>query len=152
MDQSRRSQTSDSEPSLGVLLYIPYRHMEQRILRAVAAAGHQISLAQARVFQRIDPHGSRLTRIAESAQVSKQAAKFLVDQLERGGYVERVADPDDGRARMVHITPRGYDVIRIATDEQTKIESEWVAHLGSQATDELRRVLLQLREVTDPFY
>ena len=152
MDESRRSRTSDPEPSLGVLLYIPYRHMEQRILRAVAAAGHEISLAQARVFQRIDPHGSRLTRIAESAQVSKQAAKFLVDQLERGGYVERVADPDDGRARMVRITARGYDVIRVATDEQKTIETEWIAHLGSPVTDELRRVLLQLREITDPYY
>ena len=96
--------------------------------------------------------GSRLTQIAEAAQVSKQAAKFLVDQLERSGYVERVADPHDGRARMVRITPHGYDVIRIATDEQTKIEGEWVAHLGHAATEELRRVLLQLREITDPYY
>ena len=151
MDEATRPRTSDPEPSLGVLLYIPYRHMEQRILRAVAATGHQISLAQARVFQRIDPAGSRLTQIAEAAQVSKQAAKFLVDQLERSGYVERVADPHDGRARMVRITPYGYDVIRIATDEQTKIEGEWVAHLGQAATEELRRVLLQLREITDPY-
>ena len=104
------------------------------------------------MFQRIDPHGSRLTQIAEAAQVSKQAAKFLVDQLERSGYVERVADPHDGRARMVRITPHGHDVIHIATDEQTKIEGEWVAHLGHAATEELRRVLLQLREITDPYY
>lgn len=151
MSESSTSGTEDLDPSLGVLLFIPYRHMEQRILRAVVSAGHQITLVQARVFQRIDHHGSRLTQIAESAQASKQAAKFLVDQLERGGYVERVPDPDDGRARVVRITPRGYEVIRIATDEQTKIENEWVEHLGRAATDELRRVLRQLREITDPY-
>ncbi|WP_375426638.1 MarR family winged helix-turn-helix transcriptional regulator [uncultured Friedmanniella sp.] len=138
-------------PSLGVLLFIPYRHMEQRILDAVVAAGHPITLVQARLFQRVDPNGSRLTALAAAAQASKQAAKFLVDQLEAAGYVERVPDPDDGRARLVCITSRGHDVIRIATAVQSGIEDEWSRHLGGQADEELRRHLLRLREITDPF-
>lgn len=151
MNESPDPGAADSEPNLGVLMFIPYRHMEERVLEAVSAAGHHITLAQARVFQRIDQHGSRLSRIAESAQMSKQAAKFLVDQLERSAYVERVPDPSDGRARLVCITPRGHDVIRVASVEQHRIEAEWAAHLGGPATDELRRALLQLREITDPY-
>lgn len=42
--------------------------------------------------------------ITERAGVTKQTAGFLVDQLEHAGYVERVADPTDGRARLVRIT------------------------------------------------
>lgn len=136
---------------LGVLLFIPYRHMEQRILGAVVAAGHPITLAQARLFQRVDPRGSRLTRLAQSAQVTKQTAGFLVDQLERGGYVERVLDPLDGRARLVRVTPRGYDVLAVATTEQAKIEVEWDRHLGTQTIAELRQTLIKLREITDPY-
>ena len=118
----------------------------------MVAAGHPITLAQARVFQRIDEDGSRLTRIAESAQVTKQAAKFLIDQLERGGYIKRTPDhPTDGRAHVIRITPRGRDVIRIATEKQTTIEKEWADHLGQPATEELRRVLVQLRAITDPY-
>ena len=138
-------------PTLGVLLFIPYRHMEQRILDAVVAAGHPITLAQARLFQRVDPRGSRLTTLAAAAQTTKQAAKFLVDQLESGGYVERVPDPADGRARLVSITGRGHDVITIATAVQQGIEREWASHLGERSTEELRRTLRRLREITDPF-
>lgn len=137
--------------SLGVLMFIPYRHMEQRILAAVTAAGHQITLVQARLFQRVDHEGSRLTQLAESAQVSKQTAGFLIDQLERAGYVQRVPDPSDGRARLVRITSLGYEVIAIATAEQTKVDAEWSRHLGTRAITQLRQTLEELREITDPY-
>jgi len=81
--------SGEPEISLGVLMFIPYRHMQQRILDVVVDAGHPITLAQAWILQRVDHQGSRLTTLAESAQLTKQAAGFLVDQLERAGYVER---------------------------------------------------------------
>ena len=139
------------DPSLGVLLFVPYRHMEQRILAAVTAAGHPVTLAQARVFQRIDPGGSRLTDLAAAAQVTKQTAGFLVDQLEQAGYVERVRDPTDARARLVRITRRGYDAITVAREAEARIEAEWRAHLGADGLERLRADLLRLREVTDPW-
>ena len=144
--------TSDrTGPSLGVLLFLPYRQMEQRILEAVVAGGYVITLPQARLFQRIDQQGSRLTQLAESAQVTKQAAKFLVDQLESAGYVERVPDPSDGRARLIRATQRGREVIALAGGVERAIEQEWREHLGEKATAELERTLLRLREITDPF-
>ncbi|GAA2145303.1 hypothetical protein GCM10009844_19840 [Nocardioides koreensis] len=137
--------------SVGVLMLIPYRHMEQRVLAAVVAAGHPITLAQARVFQRLDAGGSRLTELARAAQVTKQAAGFLVDELERAGYVERVADPRDGRARLIRITPRGREAVAVALVEQQRIEAEWERHLGARRSAELRRSLEALREITDPW-
>lgn len=137
--------------SVGVLMLIPYRHMEQRILAAVAAAGYRITLAQARVFQRLDAGGSRLTKLAQAAQVSKQAAAFLVNELERGGYVARVPDPDDGRARLIQITQKGRDAVAVALVEQHRIEEEWAEHLGARRSRELRQALEALREITDPW-
>jgi DNA-binding MarR family transcriptional regulator len=139
------------DPSLGVLLFLPYRHMEQRILDAVVAAGYPVTLAQARVFQRIDRSGSRLTELAAASQVTKQTAGFLVDQLEAGGYVERAPDPSDARARLIRITSRGYDVIAVAGAVQDQIETEWRQHLGARQTDQLRQILVRLREITDPW-
>ncbi len=138
-------------PSTGVLLLLPYRHLEDRVLRAVAAAGHEISLAQARVFQRVSPDGSRLTDLAAAAQTSKQAAGFLVDELERSGYVVRVPDPRDGRARLIRITERGHAVIAVARVEQDRVEAEWEAHVGPRRMRELRSTLALLREITDPW-
>jgi DNA-binding MarR family transcriptional regulator len=78
------------------------------VFEALAAAGFDdITTAQGRVFARIGPDGSRVTQLAEQAQVTKQTAGFLVDQLERAGYVRRVPDPADARARQVQIAPRG---------------------------------------------
>jgi DNA-binding MarR family transcriptional regulator len=135
--------------SVGVLLFIPYRHMEQRILAAVTAGGYDISLAQARLFQRLDHNGSRLTDLAQSAQMSKQAAAFLVDDLEAGGYVERVPDPTDRRARLIRITSRGREAVAVALVEQRRIEAEWEARLGPRRMADLRHILEDLREITE---
>ena len=144
--------TTQDEPNLGVLLFVAYRAMESRVLDAVAAAGFDdITLAQARVFQRIGPGGTRLSELAAAAQVTKQTAGFLVDQLERAGYVERVPDPTDARARLVRIGPRGAAAAPVAAAALAEVEAEWAAHLGVTAMSQLRRALGRLREITDPF-
>ena len=140
-----------ADPSLGVLLFLPYRHLEQRVLDAVVAAGYPVTLAQARVFQRVGADGSRLTDLAAAAQVTKQTAGFLVDQLVAGGFVERVADPRDARARLVRITARGYDAIAVARATQDEIEQQWRDHVGAAELEVLRGTLLRLREITDPW-
>ena len=43
----------------------------------------------------VEAASANLTELAQAAQVTKQTAGFLVDQLERAGYVERAADPSD---------------------------------------------------------
>ncbi len=143
----------DAEPlNLGLLLYIPYRAMEARVFAGLAEAGYDdFTPAQARVFQRIAPGGSRLTDLAEQAQITKQSAGFLVDQLERAGSVERVPDPTDARARLVRIAPRGAAAVPIAAAIVAEVEREWAAHLGQRRAAQLRQTLASLREITDPY-
>ncbi|MDX6261565.1 MAG: hypothetical protein QOH84_3253 [Kribbellaceae bacterium] len=141
----------DDEPNLGLLLFIPYRSLEDRVFARLAEAGFDITPAQARVFQRIGATGTRLTDLAEQAQVTKQTAGFLVDQLEKAGYVRRVPDPSDARARLVQITEYGARTIPIAAAEIAEIEAEWTAHLGATQAAQLRRSLTKLRQITDPY-
>ena len=149
----RRDVTDDGageELNTGLLLFIPYRAMERRVFSALAAAGFDdFTTAQARVFQRIGPHGSRLTDLAEQAQITKQSAGFLVDQLERGGYVERVPDPSDARARLVVIAERGSKAQARAAHAVSQVEAEWAAHLGHRNMNQFRQLLTHLREITD---
>src|SRR6202035_776684 len=136
---------------LGVSLFIPYRYTEDRMFRAVQDAGFDDwTLAQCRVFQRIAPDGSRLTDLADQAQVSKQSAGVLVDQLERLGYVRRVPDPTDGRARLIVIEQRGRRAREVAKVTLDEILSEWKAYLGTRNFTLLHQILDQLREITDP--
>lgn len=142
------------EPALntGLLLFIPYRALEMRVYEALQAAGFDDATpAQMRVFQRVGPEGTRLTELAEAAEITKQTAGFLVDQLEQAGYVERVRDPADGRARLVRATARGRAASELAAEEVARVEAEWTAHLGARGMASLRRQLTRLREITDPW-
>jgi len=138
------------QQNVGVLLFVSYREMENQVLAAIRAADYvDITLAQARIFQRIGPQGSRLTQLAEQAQVTKQTAGFLVDQLESAGYVERVPDPRDARARLIRVAERGRALQGVAGAALADVERQWAAHLGKRRWAGLRSALEQLRELTD---
>jgi DNA-binding MarR family transcriptional regulator len=140
------------ELPLGVLLFIPYRAMEAATIDGLTRAGYtDMTIAQARIAARIDPGGSRVTRLAEAAQVTKQTAGFLVEQLERAGYVERVPDPTDGRARLVKLATRGHAAREEVLPALAEVEAQWLAHIGPERMAHLRETLTMLREITDPF-
>jgi len=142
----------EDEPNIGLLCFIVYRAMEARVLAGLAAAGFgDTTAAQGRVFARIDPDGTRLTDLAERALITKQTAGFLVDQLERAGYVRRVPDPRDARARLVQIAERGQAAVKAARRTEATVEAEWTAHLGEEATAGFRHALALLREIADPY-
>ena len=141
-----------TDPNIGVLLFLPYRAMEARVFEGLADAGYDdFTPAQARVFARIAPEGSRLTDLAAQAGITKQSAGFLVDQLERAGYVQRVPDPADGRARLVRIAERGAQSVEVSRRIVADVEAEWTSHVGGARMVQLRRILTDLREITDPW-
>ncbi|WP_324650122.1 MarR family winged helix-turn-helix transcriptional regulator [Georgenia sp. H159] len=136
---------------LATLMFISYRAMDERVVTAMQDAGFDITPAQARLAQRISDGGSRLTDLARQAQVTKQTASVLVAALEVKGVVERVPDPQDGRARLIRFTPAGRAAARRAQVIVARVEREWAEHLGPELTAGLREALTVLREVTDPY-
>jgi DNA-binding MarR family transcriptional regulator len=143
---------ASQEPNLGILLFVAYRALEQRAHEAVVAEGiTDITLAQARVAARIGPDGTRVSDLAEQARVTKQSAGFLVEQLEAAGYVERVPDPTDRRARLVRLTPRADRVVSVANAEVERVLAAWADHVGAARLRQVYETLLDLREITDPW-
>ena len=136
---------------LATLMLIAYRAMDDQVMRAMHQAGFKVTVAQGRLAQRIAPDGSRLTELAEQAQVTKQTAGLLVDALEREGLVERVPDPADGRARLIRFTERGQIASARAIETVMGVECTWIEHLGPELAESLREALTKLREITDPY-
>ncbi|ACU75372.1 transcriptional regulator, MarR family [Catenulispora acidiphila DSM 44928] len=137
---------------LGVSLFIPYRYTEDRLFRALQDAGFDDwTLAQCRVFQRVAPSGSRLKDLADQAQMTKQSASVMIDQLENLGYVRRLPDPADGRARLIVIEERGRRAIEVVRATLDEIYTEWKTYLGTRNFTLLHQILDQLREITDPY-
>ena len=77
------------------------------------------------IFENLDPEGTRLTVLAARAGLTHQSVGEVVAELERRGYVERIPDPTDRRARLVDLTDRGRALVRAAIEHIGAIEDEW---------------------------
>ncbi len=101
----------------------------------------EIRPAHGCVFRFIQPAGTRLTVLAEQSGFTKQAVGEVADDLERLGYVERIADPLDGRAKLIRLTERGARSRETGVRIMGEIEAEWAERLGEDAVATLREVL-----------
>ena len=100
--------------------------------------------------QHIADRGSRVTELAELAQVSKPTVVYLVNDLERLGYVERIPDPSDGRAKLVCLTARGARAQEEARKIVAEIEEDWSQLLGESDFAVLRRLSKRLHAALWP--
>jgi DNA-binding MarR family transcriptional regulator len=69
---------------------------------------------------------------------TKQAVSKLVDAMVAAGYVQRVADPGDGRAKRVQLSPRGRTLLSDVEQIWADLEAGWGQTLGDARLDELR--------------
>ncbi|HWP29876.1 MAG TPA: MarR family transcriptional regulator [Chloroflexota bacterium] len=138
----------EDQRMLGALLRIPFQAIVARIHEGLIAAGYaDLRPAHFVVFQQMRPEGARLTELAEWAQITKQSMGFLVDYLEKQGYVERVPDPADKRAKIIRLTERGKDVERAARAILRGIEADWGRRLGEGRLQQLRDTLRDLVDI-----
>ena len=126
---------------LGRLLGQALRRFDERVLSLMAsnvdvplalsnlAARDQVGAAHIHITRHLAVGGSRLTELAASAGMSKQAMGDLVNQCEAWGLVTREADPHDKRARRVLFTESGL------------LWLEAFRHAVAQAEDEFRQAV-----------
>jgi len=125
------------------------KDFQKRALAGFSADGHAgLQPAHQAVLTHLRISGTRLTELARRASMSKQAMGQLVDELERLGYVERVPDPTDGRAKIVRFTQVGLELIKDGTDIATAIQREYAELIGKRKLHLLREILEELHAKT----
>ena len=77
--------------------------------------------------------GRPLAAVAEALDTSPQAASQLTSLAQAHGYLERTPHPDDGRSKLVQLTPRGRELVRDAVRIILESESEYAALVGPAA-------------------
>ena len=129
---------------LGRLLGHALRRFDERVLQLMArdvevplalsnlAARSQVSAAHIHITRHLPLEGSRLTDLAASAGMTKQAMGDLVDQCEAWGLVAREADQRDARARLVRFTPTGLAWLQAFRDAVAQAEDEFRAEVGAE--------------------
>jgi DNA-binding MarR family transcriptional regulator len=105
----------------------------------VTAAGYgDVRATHDCVFRYLDPQGTRLRELANQSQMAPQSIGEHVDELERTGYVERVPDPSDRRAKLIRPTKRGLAFMAATRDALADIEREWSSAVGKDTLAQLR--------------
>ncbi len=112
------------------VLFLMAHDVEVPLALSNLAARAQISAAHIHITRHLPVAGARLTELAESAGMSKQAMGDLVDQCVAWGLVAREPDPRDARARLVTFTPTGLAWLQAFQDAVAQAEREFRAEVG----------------------
>jgi len=103
------------------------------------------------VFRYVRGSGLRLTDIAELANMTKQSVGEIVDDLVERGYVERVPDPADRRAKLICFTERGEEAQEFGFRVFAEIEERWAERYGADRIAELRGMLEEIVAAEAPY-
>ena len=132
---------------IGALLRVPAQAIHRRIINGLnAACFEELRVPHMAVLQFPGPDGCRPGMLAERAGMSKQAMNQLLRSLEGLGYLARSPAPDEGRARIVHLTKRGRAAYAKIHEILRDIEREWRAELGPTHFTHLKELLLRVWE------
>jgi DNA-binding MarR family transcriptional regulator len=131
-----------SRPPLIRLLDAAFDGFLTEMSRRVAEGPYSdIRVTHGCVFGNIDPDGTRLTDLAERAHMTKQSVGEVASDLEQLGYIERVPDPRDGRAKIIRLTERGRHAQMLGREIIDDIEREWAERYGVERVAALRDAL-----------
>lgn len=131
------------------LLRNPYEALLTRLHAGLAAAGYADSYPSwgTNVFYCLRDGGLRLVELAERTHTTKQAMGYTVNRLEQAGYVERVPDPADGRAKVIRLTQRGWGMRRVADEIIAEMEEECSRHLGEERMGQFEELIKEVSSV-----
>lgn len=137
--------------STGQLLFKAARLFDDEAVRRQKEKGLKgLRPAHTRLLPHIDLDGTRLTDLAERTGISKQAVGQLVEDLEGMGLLKRVADPGDGRARLVTFTDSGKKGLLGGLSLLSNLEEELSEKIGKKRIKELRETLTSIVEALTP--
>ncbi len=105
---------------------------------------HGLSLTELALLRAVggQPEGrARPTELARELHLTPSGVTRALLPLEKRGIVRRDADPDDGRASVVSLTPAGSELLRDATATATDLADRLLRRLSLGQTRQLIRLL-----------
>ena len=117
--------------------------VEELIARMIPKGFSDVRPVDHQVFENLDRGGTRVSELAARAQMTHQSMSELVASLEARGYVERLPDPADQRAKLVRLTHEGRVLVREALAEIERIETEWFGQAKQSPGKDVHSVLTQ---------
>jgi DNA-binding MarR family transcriptional regulator len=117
----------------------------RRIKEKLEAIGYNnLKLSYAAVLSRISFSGTRLVDVAEKNGMTKQAIGQLANEIEQLGYIQRIPDPFDGRAKNLVFTDLGQQLIQDSIQAVDDVEQEFAELIGEESIRQLNALITEL--------
>jgi DNA-binding MarR family transcriptional regulator len=134
-------------PRIGALLRRAWQRVRERIYLGIRQDGYDdLNPAHVSVFRYEGLDGRRPTQLAEEMQITKQSVNDLLRYLEQRGYVESRPDPEDQRARLIYLTPRGKRLDAAVRAHAAAAERQLSAELGAESFRQFCSTLARICE------
>jgi DNA-binding MarR family transcriptional regulator len=139
------------QTDLGRLCLEASRALSGELTEELALRGYEdVKPGYASVFMNIDRRsGTRLTELARRSRMTKQGMMILIDEMETRGYVRRVPDADDARAKIVRLTAHGRRYVAEARRVVATIEMRVRREVGWRQFATLRGALETIIGIED---
>lgn len=98
----------------------------------------------------LDENGLRQNDLVRLSGRNKQTIGAIIDELETMGYVSRVTDPADRRAKLIVPTERGLRLMQVSDGIVADIEKRYAAKVGRDAYAQFLRTLSVITEDAVP--
>jgi DNA-binding MarR family transcriptional regulator len=103
-------------------------------------AGVDLGPSQVAALATIDRHGPLSpSEVAEIERIKRPTATRIVRHLQEAGLVERVKDPEDGRASILSVTPEGRALLKRLRERKTAYVAKRLAALDADDRRTLER-------------
>ncbi|WP_069159782.1 MarR family winged helix-turn-helix transcriptional regulator [Nocardia altamirensis] len=129
----------------GVMLGQAYQGFVQQLHAHLAAHGYQLTGASyGYTLRALAESPLTATQLAGQLGITAQGAAKVVDEMVRHGYVERRPDPADKRAKILHLSDRGRDVLGTVRKFHADYENQLIARTGADQVATVRAVLTEI--------
>src|SRR5579862_8197355 len=137
----------EPSPYVGALLGVVWQWVRDQLYAGVVAAGYDdLNAAHVGLWRYPGLEGLRPSRLAEQRGITKQSVNDLLGHLERHGYLSRVADSADRRARVIRLTSKGWRLQKAIYAEAASAQRRIEELLGPRRFAQLHSSLDLLTE------
>ncbi len=113
-----------------------------------AMASHNLSDAKAIPLMLLLRHGDRIPQgvLAERVGIEGATIVRVVDELEKEGLIQRVADETDRRVKLIQLTPEGRAIAAKAERAAARLRTMFLGDFDPEMIDAAMEVLRRLNE------
>jgi DNA-binding MarR family transcriptional regulator len=118
--------------------------IDQVLEKLVAAGFEDLRPVHRPILRDLLVSNQRPSELAARLGLSKQAANDLVREFEAKGYITLEPDPDDGRAKRIVATDRGWRASETAQEASNAVGCRWAELVGEERYAVFEEVLSEI--------